>query len=119
LLARGALGTQARLLQHSGLGQGVKLGQVPKLAGGQEVAFDVRDAGLRDALLLRVMWWARVNLEVIAFSALGIRALDLRINAACLDDGALGVVYDDALGHAVEPLKVAAVAPQPGPLAGS
>ena len=113
LLACGAVGAQARLVQHPTLGLGVQLGQVAELAGGQEVAFDVLDAGLHDALLLRVMGRARVNLEVIAFGALGIRALDLGVKAAGFDDGALGVVDDDALGHAIEPLEGAAVAAQP------
>jgi hypothetical protein len=43
--------------------------------------------------------------EVIPFGALGIGALHLRIEPAGLDDGALGVIDDDAFGHTGKPLK--------------
>jgi hypothetical protein len=46
-----------------------------KLAQGQEVALEVFDAGLDDALLLRVMRRAGVDLEAVAFGTLGIGAL--------------------------------------------
>jgi len=60
------------------------------------------------------VWWAWINLEVITFSALGIGALNLRIEVASLDDGALGVVDDHPLGHTGKPIKRTAVAAQPG-----
>jgi len=53
------------------------------------------------------------GLPTSAFGALGVGALHERIKAAGLDDGALGVVDDEPLGHAVEPLEGAAVAAQP------
>ena len=63
---------------------------------------------------MRIPRRAGVNLERVPLGALGVGALDQRVVDAGLDDGALGVVDDDALEHAVEPLEGAAVAAEPG-----
>jgi hypothetical protein len=101
-------------VQHPLPRLGVEVGQVAEAAGGQEVALEVFDPGLDDALLLWVVRRAGVDLEAVAFGAFGVGTLHQRVVAAGLDDGALGVVDDDALGHAVEPLEGAPVAAQPG-----
>ena len=80
----------------------------------QEVALDVLDAGLDDALLLWIPRRARVDLEAVALGTLGIGPLHQRIGVAGLGDRALGVVDDDPLGHRAEPLEGAPVATQPG-----
>jgi len=67
-----------------------------------------------DALLLRVVRRARVDLEAVALGALGIGALHGGVLGAGTGDGALGVVDDHAQRHAGEPLEGAAVATQPG-----
>lgn len=113
-LARGAVDALAGRLHHPRLGLGVEVGEVTELAQRQEVALDVLDAGFDDALLLRVVRRARVDLEAVAFGALGIRPLHDRVLGTSPGDGALGVVYDDALGHTGEPLEGTSVAAQPG-----
>jgi len=114
LLARRAMHTPSRLLRHPHARLRVEVGHVAEAARGQEVALDVLHAGFDDALLLRIVRRAGVDLEAIALGAFGVGALHERVVAAGLDDGALGVVDDQPLGHAVEPLEGAAVAAQPG-----
>ena len=62
--------------------------------------------------------WARirVDLDAVAFGELGVGGLHLGIASAGAHDGALGVVDDDARGHAVEPLERPAVSGQPAPV---
>ena len=57
---------------------------------------------------------ARVDLEAVALSAIGVGALNFRIAKAGFDDGAFGVVDDDAGRHGSKPFEGAAVAAEPG-----
>lgn len=66
----------AGFLRHPTFGLAVEVGQVTKGFEGEEVALQVFDARLDDALLLRIMRWTRINLEAVAFSAIGIRSLE-------------------------------------------
>ena len=113
-LARGAVQALPGLVHHPGARLGVQIGEVTEAARGQEVGLEVFDPRFDDPFFLRVSRRACVNLERVPLGALGVGALDQRIVDAGLDDGALGVVDDDALDHAVEPLEGAAVAAQPG-----
>lgn len=114
LHARGAVHAHPGLVHRPLARLGVEVGQVAEGPRGQEVALDVLDAGFDDALLLRIVRRAGVDLEAVAFGAFGVGPLHQRVVAAGLDDGALGVVDDEALGHAVEPFEGATVAAQPG-----
>jgi hypothetical protein len=84
------------------------------LTGGQEVALNVLHPGFHDALLGRVAWRTRVDLEAVALGALSIGALHQRVVDAGPGDGALGVVDDQARGHGAEPFEGAPMAAQPG-----
>ena len=66
-------------------------------ARGQEVALDVLDAGLDDALLLRDRPADTDRSETVALGALGVGALHQRIGATGAGDRALGVVDDQPL----------------------
>ncbi len=106
--------TVAGFSHHPGLQLAVRVCQSAELAQGQKAALDIFDAGLDDALLLRIAWRAGIDLEAIAFGALGIGPLHLRLIETGLGDGAFGVVDDDARRHAGEGFECAPVASQPG-----
>ena len=63
---------------------------------------------------MRFAWWAGVDLEAVALGTLAIGALHLGVTVVGAGDGAFGVVDDDPLGHAVEPLEGVAMAGEPG-----
>ena len=112
--ARGAMAAAPGFVHHPGAGLGVEVGQVAERAQRHEVALDVLDPGLDDALLLRVVRRARVDAKAVALGTLGVAALHLWVVGTGLGDGALGVVDDDALGDAGKPFEGTAVAAQPG-----
>src|SRR5690606_38687979 len=112
--ARRAVDAHAGFLHHPLPRLRVQVGQVAELARGQEVALVVLPGCTDDALLLRIVRWARVDLEAVALGAFGVRALHQRVVRAGFHDGALGVVNHDARGYRTEPFEGPAVATQPG-----
>jgi hypothetical protein len=93
-----------------GIGQGA---EVPQR---KEISFDKFHSRFHAALLFWVPGRAWGDQKSVAFSVLRVGALDGRIMETGLDDGALGIVDDEALGEAtVKELEGPTVASQPGP----
>ena len=113
LLAGGAVNAHAGFFRDPATRLRVQIRQIAEGAGGQEVAFDVFNAGLDDALLRRVCRRARINLEAVSFSALRVRALHERIAAAGARDRALRVIDDEPPRHLTEPLESASMQAEP------
>jgi hypothetical protein len=80
--------TQACYFGDPSAGLFIQVRQIAKFTQGQKVAFDVFNARLDDAFLLWVIRWARINLEAVAFGALGIGTLYRRILGTGLIDPA-------------------------------
>ena len=90
--ARGAVTADSGFLHHPAPGLGVEIDQIAESLERQEVALHVFDAGFDDALLLGIVGRTRVDLETVAFGAVGVGSLHLGVILAGFDDGALGVV---------------------------
>jgi hypothetical protein len=91
----------------------VQICQISEGTQRQEIDLHVLDSGFHDPLLRRVSRRAIFNLEVKCLGALAVAALDDWVEATCLGDRALGVIYDEPAGNASEPGKGSFMTPEP------
>ena len=104
-LARRAMGPGAGLLHHPGLRLPVGVVKITEFAKRKEARLHVFDARFDNSFFSRVPRRTWIDLEQVPFGALRVSALDFGFVDTGLDDGTLGVIYDDASHYAIEPFE--------------